>query len=60
VVPFANSEELISSSGLPESALIEVGTNHRLADEEPLASLLAACEAAARAKEHRDELEDGE
>lgn len=44
VVPFANSEELISNSGLRESALIEVGTDHRLADEEPLARMLAACE----------------
>ena len=46
VVPFANSVELISNSGLPESALIEVGTNHRLADEEPLAKMLEACERA--------------
>src|SRR6202163_3499670 len=36
VIPFADSEELISNSGLPESALIEVGNDHRLADPEPL------------------------
>ena len=47
VVPFANSEELVSNSGLPESALIEVGTDHRLADPAPLAKMLEACEAAA-------------
>ena len=44
VVPFANSLELLSYSGLPETALIEVGTDHRLADEEPLARMLSACE----------------
>jgi alpha-beta hydrolase superfamily lysophospholipase len=43
VVPFENSVELISNSGLPESALIEVGTDHRLADAEPLARMLEAC-----------------
>ena len=32
VVPFADSEELIKNSGLPKSALIEVGNDHRLAD----------------------------
>jgi hypothetical protein len=32
VVPFENSVELVSNSVLPESALIEIGTNHRLAD----------------------------
>jgi hypothetical protein len=35
VVPFANSE-LVRNSGLPASALVEVGTDHRLADPEPL------------------------
>ena len=46
VIPFADSEEIIASSGLPESALIEVGTDHRLADPEPLAKMLEACEGA--------------
>ena len=32
VVPFADSEELVRNSGLPSSALIEVGDDHRLAD----------------------------
>ncbi len=42
-VPFSDSEELLRNSGLPESALIEVGTDHRLADPEPLAKMLEAC-----------------
>lgn len=44
VVPFGDSVELISKSGLPNSALIEVGQDHRLADPEPLAALLRAVE----------------
>jgi hypothetical protein len=44
VVPFAESEELVRDSGLPASALIEVGNDHRLADPEPLAEMLEACE----------------
>jgi hypothetical protein len=42
VVPFEDSVELLSKSGLPESALIEVGQDHRLADSEPLEALLLA------------------
>jgi hypothetical protein len=48
VVPFADSEELVRTSGLAASALIEVGNDHRLADPEPLAAMLAACECHAR------------
>ncbi|MCA9174311.1 MAG: alpha/beta hydrolase [Planctomycetales bacterium] len=48
VVPFADSEELVSNSGLPMTILIEVGTDHGLADPEPLARMLAACEAVSR------------
>ena len=44
VVPFADSEELVRNSGLPASALVEVGQDHRLADPEPLAAMLRACE----------------
>jgi alpha-beta hydrolase superfamily lysophospholipase len=44
VVPFADSEELVRNSGLPASALVEVGTDHRLADPEPLKAMLRACE----------------
>jgi hypothetical protein len=32
VVPFADSEELVKNSGLSVSALVEIGTDHRLAD----------------------------
>ena len=41
VIPFADSEELAKNSG---AMLIEVGTDHRLADPEPLAAMLKACE----------------
>ncbi len=44
VVPYSDSEELVRNSGLPASSLIEVGTDHRLADPEPLAAMLKACE----------------
>ena len=44
VVPFADSVELISMSQLPDTALIEVGKDHRLADAEPLEALLRAVE----------------
>ena len=50
VVPFADSEELVRNSGLPPSALVGVGTDHRLADPEPLAALLAACERGAESR----------
>ena len=43
VVPFADSKELVRNSGLPAGALIEVGTDHRLADPEPLGKMLDAC-----------------
>ena len=40
VVPFADSEELARTSG---ATLIEAGNDHRLADPEPLAAMMAAC-----------------
>lgn len=43
VIPFADSEELVSTSGLPASALIEVGTDHRLVEPEPLERMLKKC-----------------
>ena len=43
-VPFADSEEVVRNSGLPSSALIVVGTEHRLADEESLEAMLRAVE----------------
>ena len=50
VVPFADSEELVRTSGLPALALVEVGSDHRLADPEPLAAMLRACERPAAAR----------
>ena len=44
VIPIADSRELVRNSGLAEPALIVVGDDHRLADPEPLAALLAACQ----------------
>jgi hypothetical protein len=44
VIPFADSEELIRASGLPPSALIEIGDDHRLADPQSLAALAEAIE----------------
>ena len=40
VIPFADSRELLRNSGLPESALIRVGYEHRLADPESLKAML--------------------
>lgn len=44
VVPFTDSVELTTKSGLAKTALIEVGRDHRLADPEPLEALLRAVE----------------
>lgn len=44
VVPFANSEKLAKNSG---AKLIVISNEHRLADPEPLAAMLKACEEAA-------------
>lgn len=43
-VPFADTEELVRNSGLPPEALVEVGFEHRLADEESLAKMLEMVE----------------
>lgn len=48
VVPFADSEELLRNSGLPQESLIEVGTEHRLADDGSLGKMLKAVNKAAR------------
>jgi len=45
VIPFGESLELARASGLLESALVEVGTDHRLANSEPLEALARAVEA---------------
>jgi hypothetical protein len=47
VSPIAESRELVRVGGLPESALVVVGNDHRLADPEPLAAMLEVCERAA-------------
>jgi len=44
VVLFGDSEELVRNSGLPMTALIEVGVDHRLANKEPLHAMLRECE----------------
>lgn len=44
VVPFAFSEELVANSGLPASALVEVGGDHWLNDPASLGAMVAACE----------------
>ncbi len=46
VIPIADSRELVRVSGLPESALVFVGTDHRLAEPGPLRAMLGACERA--------------
>ena len=43
MIPIADSRELVRTSGLPESALVVVGTDHRLADPKPLKAMLEAC-----------------
>jgi hypothetical protein len=49
-IPFADSQELLRNSGLPESALIAVGNDHRLDGPEPLEAVLEAVERAANTK----------
>ena len=48
VIPIADSRELVDASGLPDSALRIVGSDHRLADPEPLRAMLKACQGAGR------------
>jgi hypothetical protein len=50
VIPIADSRVLVRASGLPESALVVVGTDHRLADPEPLQAMLGAVERAAASR----------
>ena len=44
IEPLAERRELLRNSDLPESALIVVGHEHRLADLESLAKMLEAVE----------------
>jgi alpha-beta hydrolase superfamily lysophospholipase len=41
VVPYADSLELLRNSGLPETALVPTGSEHRLADPDSLQKLAA-------------------
>ncbi len=50
VVPFADSEELARSPGVK---LIEVGSDHRLAESEPLTVMLRECERLVDANQRR-------
>jgi len=43
VIPFVDSEELVTISGLPPATLIEIGKDHRLADDESLSVMLWGC-----------------
>jgi hypothetical protein len=43
VIPFGDSEELVAASGLPRTALIETGNDHRLADPVSLNTMLNVC-----------------
>jgi alpha-beta hydrolase superfamily lysophospholipase len=47
VIPIADSRQLVRDSGLPESALIVVGSDHRLADPDSLRAMREACARAA-------------
>ena len=51
VIPFDDSMERAANSGLAPEALIEIGTDHRLADPEPLEAMLNACKRLAN-KDH--------
>ncbi len=47
VIPFEDSQELVRSSGLPDSALVVVGSDHNMTDAAALGALLEAIETAA-------------
>lgn len=57
VIPCSDSEQLIRNSGLPAWTLIEIGSDHRLADPESLEVMLEAC---LLADDNDDEDEDVE
>ncbi len=50
VIPFADSEELVATSGLPPETLIEIGIDHRLADDPSLSVMLWVCNLLASGK----------
>ena len=51
-VPIADSRELLKNSGLSSEALIEIGIEHRLADEESLEAMVGAVEDTSHHGEH--------
>ena len=42
VIPFEDSLELVKNSGLESTALLEIGSDHRLADDATLAAMVEA------------------
>ena len=58
VIPIKESRELVRASGLPESALVVVGNDHRLTDPEPLQAMLGACERAVHQRGTSDDREE--
>jgi hypothetical protein len=54
VIPIAENRELVRSSGLPDSALIVIGNDHRLTDPDPLRAMLEACESAVHRRKTGD------
>jgi hypothetical protein len=58
VIPIDERRELVRASGLPESGLLVVGNDHRLADSEPLKAMLEACEGAILRRKTGDNREE--
>jgi alpha-beta hydrolase superfamily lysophospholipase len=46
VIPMGDSRELVQASGLPESALVVVGADHNMIDDDALRALIEAIERA--------------
>jgi hypothetical protein len=44
VIPIKDSRELVRSSGLPDSALVVVGADHNMIDEDAFRALIDAIE----------------
>lgn len=59
VIPFEDSVQLVAQSHLPADILIEVGQDHRLADEQSLAVLRWACDLFCKGESIPTGLEDG-
>lgn len=59
VIPFEDSVQLVAQSHLPEDILIEVGRDHRLADDQSLAVLRWACDMFCKGDSIPTSLDDG-